>query len=170
MVFITLLAGGFQLYTKGLISLWLYKVNNKLRVGKMYLLYVFPPWAPHAYDFVVLTSLTHPRKVLLVVLQIGKAKDLSAPLLSVISFRVQWLLSSLACTFQLQLPSWTNWFPNAELSVFAEPFPSNGCLCRLHSSCLEQLCHSIPVLRNARYLLWSLHPFDVTKPVILFSI
>jgi hypothetical protein len=36
--------------------------------------------APHAYDFVVLTSLTHPRKILLVVLQIGKAEDLSAPL------------------------------------------------------------------------------------------
>jgi hypothetical protein len=34
----------------------------------------------HTYDFVVLTSLTHPRKILLVVLQIGKAKDLSAPL------------------------------------------------------------------------------------------
>jgi hypothetical protein len=37
------------------------------------------------YDFVVLTSLTCPRKILLVVLQIGKleigkAKDLSAPL------------------------------------------------------------------------------------------
>jgi hypothetical protein len=39
-----------------------------------------PPWAPHTYDFVVLTSLTHPRKILLVVLQIGKVKDLSAPL------------------------------------------------------------------------------------------
>jgi hypothetical protein len=34
----------------------------------MYLLYTFPQ-APHAYDFVVLTSLTHPRKILLVVLQ-----------------------------------------------------------------------------------------------------
>jgi hypothetical protein len=34
----------------------------------------------HTYDFVVLTSLNHPRKILLVVLQIGKAKDLSAPL------------------------------------------------------------------------------------------
>jgi hypothetical protein len=37
------------------------------------------------YDFVVLTSLTYPRKIVLVVLQIGKwkigeAKDLSAPL------------------------------------------------------------------------------------------
>jgi hypothetical protein len=35
----------------------------------MYLLYIFPPWAPHTYDFVVLTSLTHPRKIILVVLQ-----------------------------------------------------------------------------------------------------
>jgi hypothetical protein len=48
----------------------------------MYLLYIFPPYT---YDFVVLTSLTHPSKILLVVLQtgkgkIGKAKDLSAPL------------------------------------------------------------------------------------------
>jgi hypothetical protein len=34
----------------------------------------------HTYDFVVLTSLAHPRKILLAVLQIGKAKDLSAPL------------------------------------------------------------------------------------------
>jgi hypothetical protein len=47
---------------------------------KMYLLYIFPPWAPHTYVFVVLTSLTHPREILLVVLQIGKAKDLSATL------------------------------------------------------------------------------------------
>jgi hypothetical protein len=43
----------------------------------MYLLYIIPPSAPHTYDFVVLTSLTHPRKILLVLLQIGKAKDLS---------------------------------------------------------------------------------------------
>jgi hypothetical protein len=27
--------------------------------------------------------------------------------------------------------------------VLAEPFPSNGCLCWLHSSCLEQICHNI---------------------------
>jgi hypothetical protein len=43
-----------------------------------------PPWAPHTYDFVVLTSLTHPRKILLLVLQIGKyeiekTKDLPHP-------------------------------------------------------------------------------------------
>jgi hypothetical protein len=49
-----------------------------------------PPWAPHSYDFVVLTSLTHPIKILLVVLQIGKAKDLSAPLL--ISIHIACLL------------------------------------------------------------------------------
>jgi hypothetical protein len=30
------------------------------------------PWAPHTFDFVVLTSLTHPRKIHLVVLQIGE--------------------------------------------------------------------------------------------------
>jgi hypothetical protein len=41
-----------------------------------------PPWAPHTYDFVVITSLTYPKKILLVVLQIGKVKDLSAPLRS----------------------------------------------------------------------------------------
>jgi hypothetical protein len=45
----------------------------------MYLLYLFPE-APHTYDFVAVTSLTHPRKLLLVVLQIRRAKDLSAPL------------------------------------------------------------------------------------------
>jgi hypothetical protein len=35
----------------------------------MYLLYIFPPRVPHTYDFVVLTSLTHPRTILLVVLE-----------------------------------------------------------------------------------------------------
>jgi hypothetical protein len=39
-----------------------------------------PLSAPHTYDFVVLTSLTHPIKILFVVMQIGKARDLSAPL------------------------------------------------------------------------------------------
>jgi hypothetical protein len=43
-------------------------------------IYIFPPWAPHTCNFVVPTCLTHPRKILLVVLQIGKAKDFSAPL------------------------------------------------------------------------------------------
>jgi hypothetical protein len=56
----------------GLISLWLYKENNKLRDWtNVFTLHILP-WAPHTYDFVVLTSLTHPRKILLVVLQIEK--------------------------------------------------------------------------------------------------
>jgi hypothetical protein len=51
---------------------------------KVFTLHI-PPRTPYTYDFVVPTSLTHPRKILLVVLQIGKwetgkAKDLSAPL------------------------------------------------------------------------------------------
>jgi hypothetical protein len=37
-------------------------------------------YASYTYDFIVLTSLTHPRKIVLVVLKIEKAKDLSAPL------------------------------------------------------------------------------------------
>jgi hypothetical protein len=57
-----------------------YKENNKLQNCKNVFTLHNPPWAPHTYDFVVLGSLTHPRKILLVVLQIGKAKDLSAPL------------------------------------------------------------------------------------------
>jgi hypothetical protein len=57
----------------GLISLWLNKENNKLRDWKenVFTLHI-PPWDPHIYDFVVLTSLTHPRKFILAVLQIRK--------------------------------------------------------------------------------------------------
>jgi hypothetical protein len=66
----------------GLIILWLYKENNKLRGWKNVFTLYIPPWAPHTYDFVILTSLTHSRKILFVVLQIGKAEDLSAPLRS----------------------------------------------------------------------------------------
>jgi hypothetical protein len=36
------------------------------------IVFTYSPRAPHTYDFVVLTSLTHIRKILLVVLQIGK--------------------------------------------------------------------------------------------------
>jgi hypothetical protein len=42
-------------------------------------IYIFPPEL-HTHDFVVLTFLTHPRKIPLVVLETGKAKDLPAPL------------------------------------------------------------------------------------------
>jgi hypothetical protein len=69
-----------HIHERGLISVWLSKENNKLRDWKNVFTLHIPSWAPHTYDFVVLTSLTHPRKILLVVLQIGKAKDLSAPL------------------------------------------------------------------------------------------
>jgi hypothetical protein len=41
-------------------------------IEKMYLLYLFPPELHTLLTFVVQTSLTHPRKILLVVLQIGK--------------------------------------------------------------------------------------------------
>jgi hypothetical protein len=58
----------------GLICLWFYKKNNKLQDWKNVFTLYIPPWAPHTYDFVVLTSLTHPRKIILVVQQIRKAK------------------------------------------------------------------------------------------------
>jgi hypothetical protein len=64
----------------GLTSRRLYKENNKLRDWKTVFTPHIPPWASDTYDFVVQTSLTHPRKIILVVLQIGKAKDLSTPL------------------------------------------------------------------------------------------
>jgi hypothetical protein len=63
-----------------LISLWFYKENNKLWDCKKCIYCTYSPWAPHTYDFVVLTSLTRQRTIPLVVLQIGKAKDISAPL------------------------------------------------------------------------------------------
>jgi hypothetical protein len=44
----------------GLISLGLYK-ENKLRDWKNVFTLHIPPWAPYTYDFVVATSLTHPR-------------------------------------------------------------------------------------------------------------
>jgi hypothetical protein len=56
----------------GLISLWLYKESNKLLDWKNVFTLHIPPWGKHTYNFVALTSLTHPRKILLVVLQTGK--------------------------------------------------------------------------------------------------
>jgi hypothetical protein len=55
--------------TDGPISLWLYKENCNLRDWKKLFTLHIPPWAYHTCDFVLLTSLTHPRKTLLVVLQ-----------------------------------------------------------------------------------------------------
>jgi hypothetical protein len=59
----------------GVISLWLHKKTNRFGTEKMYLGYSkYPPPTPTSstHDFVVLASLTHPRKILLVVLQIEK--------------------------------------------------------------------------------------------------
>jgi hypothetical protein len=53
------------IWTTDTSSLRLYKEENTLRDWKNVLIH---PWAPHTYDFIVLTS-THPRKILLVVLQ-----------------------------------------------------------------------------------------------------
>jgi hypothetical protein len=58
-----------ELYEGGLISLWLYKENDNPQDWKKCIYSTSSPWAPHIYDFVVLTSLTHPRKMLSVVLQ-----------------------------------------------------------------------------------------------------
>jgi hypothetical protein len=66
---------GFMMIWRGLISLWLYKEDTSYEIEKnVYALHV-PPWAPHTYVFVVLTSLTHPRKILSVMLQIGDRKS-----------------------------------------------------------------------------------------------
>jgi hypothetical protein len=45
------------------------KKKTSYGIEKIYLLYMFP-LAPHTYGFVVLTSLTQLRKIILVVLQI----------------------------------------------------------------------------------------------------
>jgi hypothetical protein len=73
----------FQVDMRGkMISFWLYKDNNKLRDWKnVFTLHIPPLSSTHTYDFFVLTSLAHPRRILLVVLQIGKAKNSSAPLI-----------------------------------------------------------------------------------------
>jgi hypothetical protein len=70
-------------YTRGgLISLWLYKENNKLRDWKNVFTLHIPPWAPYTYDFLVLNSSAQPKKSFGCAAnkKIRKAKDLSAPL------------------------------------------------------------------------------------------
>jgi hypothetical protein len=49
----------------GLISIWLYKETKNLWDWKKHIYSTYSPWGPHTYDFVVLTSLTHPRKIIL---------------------------------------------------------------------------------------------------------
>jgi hypothetical protein len=45
-----------------------YIKKTSYRIEKIYL--HIPPWAPHTYDFLVLIPLTHPRKILFLVLKI----------------------------------------------------------------------------------------------------
>jgi hypothetical protein len=75
-------------YDGGLKSLRLYK-ENKLWGWKKCTYSTYSPWVPHTYDFVVLTCLTYPRKILLVVLQIGKAEDLSAALCILLHLQIE---------------------------------------------------------------------------------
>jgi hypothetical protein len=59
----------------------------------MYLLYMFPPEF-HS----LMTSLTRPRKIILVVLEIGKGKDLSASLrVDPASQEVLWSMEMVTC-------------------------------------------------------------------------
>jgi hypothetical protein len=55
---------------------WLYKENNKVRGwNDVFTVHIPPLSSTHTYDFVVLTSLTHPRKILLLVYwKIGNRK------------------------------------------------------------------------------------------------
>jgi hypothetical protein len=90
----------------------------------MYLLYIFPPWVPHTYDFVFLTSLTHPRKILLFVLRIGKqeirkAKDLSAPLR-------RWLSWVLECSVSTSNENEILHFSDSPCCVALPPHTSTG--------------------------------------------
>jgi hypothetical protein len=45
-------------------------------------------------------------------------------------------------TFQINHSIVASWIGCLATLVFAEPFPSNDCVCWLHSSCLEQICHT----------------------------
>jgi hypothetical protein len=64
----------FQLhpvYMRGWLVFGFIKKTTNYGIKKVFTLHI-PPWAPHTYDFVVLTSLTHTRKIIFVVLQIEK--------------------------------------------------------------------------------------------------
>jgi hypothetical protein len=63
---------GHTPYTKGADKSWTLWRKQQATELKKCTYFTYSPWAPHTYDFVVLTSLTYPRKILLVVLQIGK--------------------------------------------------------------------------------------------------
>jgi hypothetical protein len=111
------------------------------------------PWAPHTYDFVVLTSLIHPRKIILVALQIGKweigkAKDLSAPLRIIPSVLLsneiwRWLNSTLKeCLWHIRRNIftlvWRDWRKLRKTSVGIAGFWKSD-TSRIHVRCAELL-------------------------------
>jgi hypothetical protein len=61
-------------FTRGVVKSSALKRKQAMGLKNVFTLHT-PPWASHTYDFVVLTSLTHPRKIVLVVLQIGNRKS-----------------------------------------------------------------------------------------------
>jgi hypothetical protein len=44
------------------------------------------------------------------------------------------------------------WSCSLATGMFAESFPYNGCVCWLHSSCFEQICHNIYVTDFSKFL------------------
>jgi hypothetical protein len=64
---------------EGLISLWIYK-ENTLQDWKICFYFTYSPLSSTHLQFCCSNFFIPPRKILLVVLQIGKVKDLSAPL------------------------------------------------------------------------------------------
>jgi hypothetical protein len=68
-----------------LISFWLYKEHNNLRNWKNIFTLHIPPWAPHTYNFVVLTSSTQKGKILSVVVQTTRPQLIWPPQCSKIS-------------------------------------------------------------------------------------
>jgi hypothetical protein len=62
------------MYEEGLINLWLYKEHNKLRDGRqVFALHIPTPSSTHTLMISVFpTSLTNPRKIVLVVLHTKK--------------------------------------------------------------------------------------------------
>jgi hypothetical protein len=79
----------------------------------------YSPWAPHTYDFVAVTYLTYPRKVLLVVLKIWNRKSQS----------ISWEANSFSVT--QEIPSI---FMESEGSLPCSQHPATGLYSDIHES------------------------------------
>jgi hypothetical protein len=111
------------------------------------------PWAPHTY-FIVLTSVTHPRKFLLVVLETGKAKDLSAPLHS--KQHGCNILKLPGSPVNMRVPKWST------LELRRQHLPeTTSILCPDHNSENHSLClHSVNTSNVIYFILnHTSHPF-----------